>query len=294
MNIEGRKIGLVAGWGRFPIVVVEALKRQGYQVYCVGVKDHADPVLRDICDGFQWIGAAKLGGMLRYFRHHGVTHATMAGKVEKTRFIGRFDWFKHMPDWLGFRTFFRIFIIATKDRKDDTILGAIVDVAARSGVIFLPATDLVPELLVKLGHIGGHRISKVNQRDIAFGWKIAKELGRLDIGQTVAVNCQAVVALEAIEGTDECIRRAGQLCRAGGFTVVKVAKPQQDMRYDVPTIGMGTLRTMAEAGARVLAVEANKTILIDEAEVIAFANQHKISVISVTEDSQSELLSDAA
>jgi len=125
--------------------------------------------------------------------------------------------------------------------------------------------------------------------DIDFGWKLAKEMGRLDVGQSVAVSGRAPLAIEAIEGTDECIRRAGALCKAGGFTVVKVAKPQQDMRFDVPTIGLGTLETLAAAGGRVLAIEAGRTIIIDQAHVIEFANRQKLVVVALDEAGQSAL-----
>ena len=125
------------------------------------------------------------------------------------------------------------------------------------------------------------KISGAERKDIQFGWKMAKEIGRLDIGQCVAVKNTAVLAVEAIEGTDECIRRAGELCQAGGFVVVKVAKPQQDMRFDVPTIGIGTLQTMVESGARVLAIEAGKTIILDENELVSFANRCRISIIAL-------------
>src|SRR5690606_12452047 len=154
----------------------------------------------------------------------------------------------------------------SKDRKDDSLLLAVVEAFAAEGIHFAPATDFAPELLVKYGLIAG-RLTRAQEQDIAFGWTLAKELGRLDCGQSVAVKGRAVLALEAIEGTDECIRRAGQLCTEGGFTVVKVAKPQQDMRFDVPTIGVQTIETLVEAGGRVLAIEAGKTIIIDEPQV---------------------------
>ena len=134
----------------------------------------------------------------------------------------------------------------------------------REGIRFAPPTDYAPELLVKAGQLTRRGPTAWQQKDIEFGWQMAKEMGRLDIGQSVAVKDQAVLAVEAVEGTDECIRRAGALCRAGGFTVVKVAKPQQDMRFDVPTIGLGTLETMHAAGGKVLAVEAGRTIFLDQ------------------------------
>jgi hypothetical protein len=161
------------------------------------------------------------------------------------------------------------------------LLKAVIDLFALGWIELIPATDFAPELLVKQGQLTRRGPSVAELKDIVFGWKIAKEIGRLDIGQSVAVKHQAVLAVEAVEGTDQCIRRAGSLCPAGGFTVVKVAKPQQDMRFDVPTIGLGTLESMLAAGARILAVEAGRTIVLDEPEVIQFADQHKLILVAL-------------
>ncbi len=275
------KVGLIAGWGRFPIVVAESLKRQGCKTYCVALKDHADPVLEQICDGVRWTGLAKLGRAIRYFRRCGVHDATMAGKVFKVRLFQRGAWIWHLPDWRGIRTFWNHFATTKKDRRDDTLLLAIVGAFADGGVTLRPATDYAPELLVKFGQLTRLGPTRAQRKDIAFGWSLAKEMGRLDIGQSVIVKDRACLAVEAIEGTDECIRRAGQLCPAGGFTVVKVAKPQQDMRFDVPTVGIGTLQAMVDAGANSLVVEAGKTILVDEREFIEFANRHSLIVAAL-------------
>ena len=279
--LQAPKIGLIAGWGRYPVVIATALRRRGYQVFCVGIRDHADPALRQITHDYCDMGLAKLGSHLRYFARNGVNQITMAGKIDKVRVIGRFAWIKHFPDPTTISTFYQHFCTANKDRRDDTLLGAVVERAARAGFTTIPATEFAPELLVDPGQLAGPRLSSTQLKDVRFAWETAKELARLDIGQTVAVNGQAVLAVEAIEGTDECVRRAGRLCRSGGFTVVKVAKPQQDMRFDVPTIGMGTLQTIAQSGGRVLAVEAEKTILIDQHEVSDFAKRHRISVIAM-------------
>jgi DUF1009 family protein len=276
-----RRIGLIAGWGRYPIVVADALRAQGIATYCLGLKDHADESIRDHVAGFQWVGLAKLGQAIRYFRRCGVAHATMAGKVHKVRFYQPWAWYKHLPDWTALKTFYPHFVLSKQDRKDDTLLGAIAEAFRQGGVELGPATDYAPELLVKEGCLTKRRPTAAQQKDIEFGWRLAKELGRLDVGQSVAVKDRAALAVEAIEGTDECIRRAGSLCRAGGFTVVKVAKPQQDMRFDVPTIGQGTVETMIAAGAKVLAVEADKTILIDEPHVIELANRHGLIIVAL-------------
>jgi DUF1009 family protein len=276
------KVGLIAAWGRYPLVVAEALKAQGAQVYCLGVKDHVDPAIRELCDDFEWVGLAKIGQVIRFFRRHGVTQATMAGKVHKVLLYERGAWWRHLlPDWEGAKTFYPHFVSRKKSQQDDSLLGAIVEAFHRAGIAMKPATDFVPELLVELACLTLRQPTAGEWHDIQFGWRLAKEMGRLDVGQSVAVKSRSPLAIEAVEGTDQCIRRAGELCPAGGFTVVKVAKPQQDMRFDVPTIGMGTLETMAAAGGRVLAVEAGRTIFIDQSDVLDFANRRQIAIVSL-------------
>jgi len=275
------RIGLIAGWGDYPLRVAEALRRQGYRVYCLGVIGEADPRLGELCDEFRYSGLAKFGAAIRYFQRHDITDATMAGKVHKVALFGRFRWLRHLPDLRTIRMFIPHFLTRRKDCRDDTLLRAIVEEFASEGIRFAPATDYAPELLVRQGQLTRRGPAAWQQKDIEFGWQLAKELGRLDVGQSVAVKDQAVLALEAIEGTDECIRRAGRLCKSGRFTVVKTAKPRQDMRFDVPTIGLGTLRTMVEAGAAVLAVEADKTIVLDESESIDFANRNKLVIVAL-------------
>lgn len=283
-HYDSSPIGLLAGWGNLPIVVAQAIRHSGRRVICAAVKDHADEAIEEICDATTWVGLGQLGKVKRYFQNHQAREATMAGKIHKVRLFDGTAFWKHRPDWFCFRTFAPHFLWGSQDRKDDTLLMAIVRAFASEGITFLPATDFAPELLVKFGMIAGPQPRGKLLQDIEFGWEMAKELGRLDVGQSVAVKNQAVLALEAIEGTDACIRRAGQLCRAGGFTVVKVAKPQQDMRFDVPTIGVGTLQTMVEAGARTLVIEAEKTILLDEPAVLEFAQAHRLTILAVQED----------
>jgi hypothetical protein len=176
------------------------------------------------------------------------------------------------------------FIGTQQNRNDDTLLLAIVNAFAAAGIHCGPATQYAPELLVPAGQLTSRGPSAAQWKDIAYGWKLAKEMGRLDVGQSVAVKDRTAVAVEALEGTDECIRRAGTLCTAGGFTIVKTAKPQQDMRFDVPTIGVGTLETLAAADGKVLAVEAEKTILVDQQSFLQFAERHSLIVVAVSEE----------
>lgn len=276
------------------MVVARALLRQGYQVYCLGMKDHADPQLRELCQDYREIGLAKLGAALRYFRRHGVRQATMAGKIHKVLMFRRFAWLKHLPDWKCLCTFYPHWITRTQDRKDDTLLGAVVNAYQDAGIEIAPATRFAPELLVEHGILTRRGLTASQRQDIRFGWELAKEMGRLDVGQSVAVKGRAVLAVEAVEGTDQCIRRAGELCPSGGFVVVKVAKPEQDMRFDVPTVGLGTLETLRAAGGAVLAIEAGRTIVLDRPELIEAADRHRISLVSLYDQHDALLSREAA
>ncbi len=277
---NGCPIGLLAGWGKFPFAVAEAMRDAGHRVAGVGIVDHADPALAELCDEFDWIGIGGIGKAIRHFRRWGVQQATMAGKVHKVLLYQPGWWLKHRPDWKTVRAFSPQLFFGSGDRKDDTLLRTVVSAFARDGIQFLPATNFAPELLVSPGHLAGQRISNKQRADIEFGWQIAKSMGGLDIGQSICIKDQTVLAVEAIEGTDLCIQRAGELCAASGFTVVKVAKPQQDMRFDVPTVGTKTLETMANAGAAVLAIEADRTIVLDQQEFATEAKERGISVVA--------------
>jgi hypothetical protein len=282
-QVKGECIGLIAGWGRFPLLVAEALRQRDYLVACLGIGGHADRALADICHHFHCTGLARMGAHIRFFRRHGVRVATMAGKIHKILLFRRGYLCRHLPDLKCIRTFFPHFIRQSKDRSDDSLLASAVRGYVRSGIEIKPATDLVPELLVKYGQLSGNRLNSHQRKDVEYGWRLAKHLGWLDVGQTIVIKSRAVLAVEAIEGTDQCIRRAGQLCPSGGFTVVKVAKPQQDMRFDVPTIGVGTVETMHESGANLLAIEADKTIIIDQPAVVRLASQCGISIVAIRE-----------
>jgi UDP-2,3-diacylglucosamine hydrolase len=286
------KVGLIAGWGRYPIVVAEALRRAGAQIYCVALKEHADPAIEELCDHLQWTSVAKIGKAIRFLKRNQVRQAVMAGKVFKLQLIQPRVWRKLMPDWRTVRIFWSHFVAAKKDRRDDTLLLAVVHAFEDDGIIMQPATDFATDLLIKYGCLTRLGPTAAHQADIEFGWQLAKQMGGLDVGQSVAVKDRACLAVEAIEGTDECIRRAGTLCPAGGFTVVKLAKPQQDMRFDVPTIGIGTLKTMVAAKAKMLVVEAARTILVDEAEFVEFANRQKLIVVALREPADCRGLAD--
>ena len=275
-----KKIGLIAGWGDFPVVVAKELIRQGYEVHCAGVKNHTDPILADLCYDYQEFGYGRVGGLLRFMQRAELKHATMAGKIFKTLIFKKFQILKDFPDLTCWRYFYPILVTKSKDRRDDTLLNIVTQLFADGGITFLPATDYAPELLVKKGTLTRRAPTSSQLKDVRFGWNMAKEMGRLDIGQTVVIKNQTVVAVEAIEGTDECILRAGKICSDGELVVVKVSKPKQDMRFDVPTIGVGTIETIHRAGGRVLAIEADKTIVLDQEKTIQAAEKSGISIVA--------------
>ena len=277
-----KRIGMIAGWGRYPVDVAQALKRQGYEVHCFGVFDHADEAaLRAVCTEYRTIGMCRLGKAVWYMRRHGITDVLTLGKYFKWRLFQSFRFWRNVPDFLTFRTYAAHFLTHKKDCKDDSLMLTMARMFAKFGIRLGCPTDFVPELLVDEGILTQTAPTEAQWRDIRYGFQVAKELGRFDIGQTVLVSNGVVIAMEAIEGTDACIERAGKLCSHGGLVMVKVAKPQQDMRFDVPTIGMTTLENFAAAGGRVIAVEAKKTILIAQSELLEFANQHGIAVVAV-------------
>src|SRR5207244_3640870 len=203
----------------------------------------------------------------------------MAGKIHKDTFLYR-PWrlLSLVPDWRFVRFWY---LQKRSDNRDDTLLHGLIREFAADGLHFQSALDLCPELLVPPGLLTRRRPTASEEADIALGWQTAREMGRLDVGQSVMVQDLCVVAVEAVEGTDRAITRAGELCRGRGFVVVKVAKPQQDMRFDVPTVGCATIEGLHRAGGKVLAVEAGKTILLDETEAVALADRYGITITSV-------------
>jgi UDP-2,3-diacylglucosamine hydrolase len=271
-------IGLLAGSGRFPVLFAEAARRQGLRVACVGIRYEAPEVLGDLCESFQLVGIARLGGMIRAFRRRGVKRIVMAGKVTKN--VIYTPW-RIVQLWPDFRTIRWWYFRSRVDNRDDSLLLSVIAEFERDGMTFASALDFCPELLVNEGVLTRRAPTASEREDIEFGWALAKEMGRLDVGQSVAVKEKAALAVEAIEGTDRCIERAGQFCRSGGWTLVKVAKPQQDMRFDVPTIGVTTIENLHKARARVLAIEAGRTILLDQEEVIALAERYGLSIVAM-------------
>lgn len=271
-------VGLIAGWGNYPIEFTAKAKAMGIPVVCMGLRGMADQAaIEPHCLAYYPYRLAAMNQPAKMFQRHGVKRWMFAGKVIKTNIFRPRMFWSMLPDWRMIRFwYFR----QRNNNADDTIAMAFAADYARDGLECVSALDLCPEFLVRAGVLTQRQPTTAELADIAYAWQLAKEMGRLDVGQSVAVADRAVLAVEAIEGTDAMIRRAGELCRRGGFTVVKVAKPQQDMRFDVPTIGPGTIQTMIAAKARVLAIEAGKTILLDEPETLRLANEAGLVIVS--------------
>ncbi|MBW2015557.1 MAG: UDP-2,3-diacylglucosamine diphosphatase LpxI [Deltaproteobacteria bacterium] len=267
---EGKEsIGLIAGGGKFPRMIAEAAKAQGYRVVAVAHLDETDPALEEKVDAISWIQLGQLGRLIKELKKQGVRKVLMAGTITKRRMFSGIR-----PDLKGLALMSRLAVF-----HDDGILRAVADELASQGIEVLPSTFCLPDLLAPQGCLTRRKPSRKEKEDVEFGWRIAKELGRLDIGQCVVVKDRTVLALEALEGTNETIRRGGRIAREGAV-VVKASKPNQDLRFDVPSVGLETLKTMAEVRASVLAVEAGKTLLFDKQEAVAFAEENGISIIS--------------
>lgn len=270
------RLGIIAGAGAFPMMVLEGARRAGCQVTVIGLRGLARPDLADRADHFCWSGLARVGQWIRILRRRRAEGVILAGAVHKTAMYGRFRLLRLLPDW----TALRIWFFQIPDKRNDTVLGAVADEFARHGITMQPCVQFSAEHLAPEGVLTPRQPSEGQRRDADFGWPIAREIGRLDIGQSVAVKETEVIAVEAIEGTDRMIERAGQLCRHGGWTLIKVAKPHQDMRFDVPTVGPDTIANLARHGAGMLVIEAGRTLIVDREATIAAAQRAGIVILS--------------
>ena len=274
---EGRnRLGVIAGAGRFPLMVVDGARRAGCHVTVIGLRGLADPSLAAIADTFRWSGLARPGRWIRCLRRFGVKSVILAGAVTKTNMYGRFRMLRVLPDLTALRLWF----LTIPDKRNDTVLSAIADEFTRHGITMQDCVKYSGEEMAKEGVLTRRQPTTAQLSDADFGWAIAKDMGRLDIGQSIAVKEREVIAVEAIEGTDRMIQRAGELCRHGGWTLVKVAKPNQDMRFDVPTVGPETIAKLKTHGAKMLVIEAGKTLIVERERMIAEAEKGGIALVA--------------
>jgi len=262
-------LGIIAGNGVYPRLLADAARKAGVKkISAAAFTGETDPVLQQHVDVLEWMRVGQLNRLLTFFRAHDIHHAIMAGQIAPKNL------FDLRPDWKA------LMLLGTlKERNAESIFVAIADELAKINVDLLPATTFLEDFLAASGLIAGPKLSRNEEDDVDLGWRIAKEIARLDIGQTVLVKNGTVVAVEALEGTNDAIRRGGELAGRGAV-MVKVAKPSQDMRFDVPVIGVETMRVAAETKLRVIAVEAEKTLLLERDAIVDLANRSKISIVA--------------
>jgi UDP-2,3-diacylglucosamine hydrolase len=267
------KYGLIAGNGRFPFLVVEGAKKAGVSLSVVAIKEETDKSIENIAEKVIWVGIGQLGKMISFFKKEGVEQAIMAGQVKHVQiFSGAF------PDWRMAKMLYNL-----PRRNTDALIGGIADELAKDGIELINSTFFMGEHLAHEGILSKRKPSEIEIGNIEYGLHIANELARLDLGQTIVVRASACVAIEAMEGTDATIRRAGELAR-GKLTVVKVAKPNQDMRFDVPVVGVPTIETMIASGATCLSITPEKTLIFDKEKMFKLANDNKICIVSASKE----------
>jgi hypothetical protein len=268
--VTGEPLGLIAGNGRFPFLAAAGARRAGRRVVAVAIREEAASELEREVDEIHWIGLGQLGRGIEILQKAGAREAVMAGQVKHRRIFADI-----VPDLKLLGLLARLAF-----QNTDSLIGAVADALAREGITLLPSVAFLGDQLAFAGPMTRRHPDREERRDVEYGERVARTLAGMDLGQTAVVKHRAAVALEAMEGTDETIRRAGRIAGAG-TTVVKVSKPGQDMRFDVPVVGAGTLAAMREAGSRVLAVDAARTLVIDRAAFVAEADADGVAVLGL-------------
>jgi len=262
-------LGIIAGNGVYPRQLANAARKAGVKkIVAAAFSDETDPALTQHVDLIEWMRVGQLSRLLKFFREQEIHHAVMAGQIAPRNL------FDLRPDWKAL-----LVLAKLKQRNAESIFTAIADELAKIDVDLLPATTFLEDSLAPAGLIAGPKLTRREKEDVAYGWKIAREIACLDIGQTVIVKNGTVLAVEAFEGTNDAIKRGGALARKSAV-MIKVAKPNQDMRFDVPVIGVETIRVAAEVKLRVIAVEAHKTLLLERDTIVDLAEREKISIVA--------------
>ncbi len=271
--MTNKVIGLLAGLGELPVLMGREAVRLGYRVVSVSLDGQASPELAEFSEAVESISPGKLGAIFKFLKRHGAHQAVAGGKVPKVSFI---------KGGVNFDMRTLVAFVRLKDRNDDTMLNALAEEFRKEGIALLDMREFCSGLLTPAGTLTHRKPDKAQAANLEYGFRMAKEIGRLDIGQTIVVKGRAVVAVEAIEGTDEAIRRGGLLAGPGAV-VVKVSRPKQDMRFDVPVMGLATLGVMREAGIAAVGIEAQKSIIVEREKFIAEAESAGITVVGMVE-----------
>ncbi len=265
------KIGIIAGNRKFPIVFSQAARLRGFSVVAIAIKGDTSRRLKKCVDKIYWLGLADFSKIFDIFKKEGISRVVMAGQISPHRLFGKE--INRDPE-------LKEMLSQIKDKRADTIFGAIAAKLKDHDLELIDSTTFIGDFLPAKGTLTKKEPALETRQDIHFGFELARHIGNLDIGQTVAVKHKAIVAVEALEGTDNLIRRAGRLAR-GGITVVKVSKPKQDMRFDIPVVGLNTVKNLVRAGAACLAIEAGKTLFIDKEQAVRLADRKGICIVAV-------------
>lgn len=265
------KYGLIAGNGRFPFMVIDSARERKLELVIAAIKEEAFPEIESCGYPVHWLSLGQLGKLIRVFQQAGVTHALMAGQVKHVQIFG-----SALPDLTMIKL-----LASLKHKSTDALIGAVAGVLEESGITLINSTEFLKPHMAPEGTITSRGLNKREQADLEFGRPVAHKIALLDIGQTIVVRDRAVVAVEAMEGTDATIRRAGELADRKELTVIKVSKPKQDMRFDVPVVGPPTIQTMADAGATALVIDAFRTLLVDRRKMIESADQNSIAIVGL-------------
>ena len=276
MEPQPTPVGLIAGSGRPPFLVARGIKNAERPLVIVGLTGFASARLKHLGDEFRWGNPVRMSGWLAALKARGVREAVMIGGVRKKEIYSPLRILRYIPD---LRTILFWYFKIYKDRRDNAILLTMADELRKEGIELVSSVKYCEQHLADEGLMTRTPLSRGVEGDVEFGWRIARASADLDIGQALAVKERDIIAVEAMEGTDAMIRRAGRVCRSGGWTLIKVARPKQDMRFDVPTVGPDTIRNLKHAKCVCLVVEAGKTIIVDKAATLALADRLKIAVI---------------
>jgi UDP-2,3-diacylglucosamine hydrolase len=265
------KLGLIAGNGRFPFLVLQSAGQQNINVVVAAIKEEASPEIESCGYPVHWLGLGELGKLIRTFRKAGVSKAIMAGQVKHVQIFG-----SSFPDLTMIRM-----LAGLKHKNTDALIGGVARMLEESGITLMDSSILLKPYLAVPGALTRRGLSASEKKDVDYGRPIAQKIAAMDIGQTIVVRDQAVVAVEAMEGTDAVIQRAGNLVHKKDLTVIKVSKPKQDMRFDIPVVGKATLETMIACGATALVIDAERTLIFDQEEIISLALKHDIAIVAM-------------
>lgn len=269
------RYGLIAGNGQFPLLVLDAARNRGIEMVVAAIREEALPELEGRASRLHWLGLGELSRLIKVFKEEGVNRALMAGQVKHTQIFSAIR-----PDWKLLQV-----LMSLREKSTDALIGGVAKVLLDEGIVLEDSTVFLQPLLAKEGVLTRRAPTKEERLSLDYGRKVARELARMDIGQSVVVSDQACIAVEAMEGTDATIRRAAQLAGGKPLCVVKVAKPNQDMRFDVPVVGLPTIEVMQECGATALSLDATKTLLFDQDAMLARADAAGITLVGTRPDS---------